>query len=214
VSPHAQLLWQSVTAPRAAVDLASQHHNTNQLGWLYVAICSVWSFVSDLISRAAFPSSENAVDESLAFFESPVAMGLLTALFYAGSYVFLRWFWRKWTAPEISQSALDAAIIVSFACSTVILLPQYLMLEGFENAGTTVQLLGWFAPLIFGLIVTTVAFAYACKLDFGKALALNLLSVVIVTAAFFIVMMIALMVYLLITGTSLDQVLGPEVSSQ
>ncbi|MEQ1519327.1 MAG: hypothetical protein ABL931_22865 [Usitatibacteraceae bacterium] len=48
-----QLLWNSVFAPSAAVDLAKQHPNTTQLGWIYVAALIIAAFGCELIVRYA-----------------------------------------------------------------------------------------------------------------------------------------------------------------
>jgi drug/metabolite transporter (DMT)-like permease len=215
MNAHAQLLWQSVTAPRAAVDLARQHPDSNRLGWSYVGISSAWSFVCDLISRAMFPrASETEETAAFSFFDSPVGMGVLTAIFYAMSYVFLRGFWRRATDPAVSQSTIDAAIAVSFACSTALLLPQYLILEGFSNSPTSVQVLGWLVPVLISVAITTVSFSYAAQIGLGRAFGLNIASVIILTLAFALVVLAAFVLWMWITGVSLEEALGPDTVAQ
>lgn len=211
MNAHGQLLKQSVLSPSAAVELVRQHPDPKSLGWTYVVVLSVVALLMDMVRRSLFPGNYVVDPNSppaLAWFDSVWSVGIITAVFYALSYVFLRWFWRRLTEPAVDQPTIDAAIVVSFACALVFLIPQLLLMEFTANAGKLLQLLGWIVPVAAVLVITSQAFAYACNLSFAKALLLNVTSTVILFVAFLILMLLVIMAFAAVTGTPLGDMFG------
>jgi hypothetical protein len=211
VNNHLQLLRDSVMAPGRAVDLAVRHPDTWGLGWRYVTGISVLALLLDLIMRQTFPGNyagDAASSGSVALLDSPWGVGLMTAFFYGISYVFLRWFWRRVSASSVPQGMIDAAVIVSFACAAVFLVPQSLAFELASQAGKPTQAAVWLIPIFAAVVITSQGFAYGCSMGFKKALLYNVLSGVILFVAFTIIMILGLMLWAGATGRPLEQVFG------
>ncbi len=207
---HAQLLRQSVTAPRAAFDLAVQHPNTYALGWIYVGALAIASFILDVIFRSLFPQNYIAEPTSslaFAWLNSVWAVAAVTALIYVFSYVFLRWFWRLTVENGIPQSVIDGAIAVSFACSIVFLLPQYLILDLFAGAAPP-QIFLWTISVCVALVISSFAFQHAFNMTYSKALCLNVMANVLLFVAVIVLIALAIFAWALATGTGFDQLFG------
>jgi hypothetical protein len=177
MNSHAQLLWQSIVAPRAAADLAVSHPNTNRLGWTYVMLLAVLTLAAEPVVRYLF--AENLHNNSTITGAGAVAI----ATYYAASYVFLRWFWRVMVGERVSSSVINGAIAVSYACSAAILFPKSILSELTQQNVVPVPLLGFFVPIIAVLVLSSIAFQNAYAISFSKALVLNLSANVLLLIA-------------------------------
>jgi hypothetical protein len=211
VKDHVQLWRDSVMAPGRAVELAARHPDPAGLGWRYVAGISVLALLLDVIMRQAFPGNypgDASTAGAASPLESPWAVGLMTAAFYGITYVFLRRFWRRVADASVPQRMIDAAVIVSFACAAVFLVPQSLAFELAAQSGGLTQALVWLVPLVAAVLITSQGFAYGCGLSFSRALLFNVLSGVILFVAFLLLLLLGLMVFAGATGIPLEQVFG------
>jgi hypothetical protein len=176
MNSHAQLLWQSIVAPRAAAELAVSHPDTDRLGWTYVVLLAVLTVATETIVRYLFPENLNNS------FTTTGAGAVAIASYYAASYIFLRWFWRVMVGESVSSSVVNGGIAVSYACSAAILFPKSILSELTQRSGSSILLLGFFVPAVAVLVLSSIAFQNAYVISFTKALILNLTANVLLLA--------------------------------
>jgi hypothetical protein len=208
VNTHLQLLWYSVFAPTAAVDLAKQHPNTYSLGWLYVAATVVVGLACELlvrfVVRPVFGIVVAEQTDQWAWFDS--VAGLTVFSIIASILLFLgqRWFWRLFDKRADAVTSIDAAIIAGFALSLVIVLPQYIVTEVTQNSS---------GPVIFAILMLQVAvyigfstlyFSHALNMSLTKSFGLNLLVLVLVVLLSIVIFFLFFVLMSVINGTPLD----------
>jgi hypothetical protein len=217
VNTHFQLLWSSVFAPATAVDLARQHPSAYRLGWIYVGILLVWSFVCEVIVKYVVqPVTQTPVEPSLPgleWMDTIAGLTVLSVLIYSFIYIFQRWYWPKFASSAISQQAVDAAIVAGFAVSTLILLPEYVLLEVLRSSGLMAETIGLVICVGIGVFFYTLYFSHGLGISIAKSFWLNVLFLVLVVIALIVVVVVLSLVSAMITGLPVDAIVGaPEVS--
>jgi hypothetical protein len=218
VNTHLQLLWNSVFAPTAAVDLAKKHPNTYYLGWFYVAASIAAGFACELFARFIVRPLFGIVvtEETTPWAWIDTIAGLTTLSVVVSVILFLgqRVFWRKFANSAGDRSAIDAAIISGFALCLVIILPQYVLTEITQNSNGLVVsavLLVWVAIYIG---FSTVYFSHALNMSLAKSFGLNVLVFVLLMFSSIILFVVFFIAMSIINGTSLDVLFATQESVQ
>jgi hypothetical protein len=212
VNPHTQLIWQSLFAPTAAVDLAKQHPDTWRLGWIYVVASIIVSFVCELIARFVIRPAFNIVvaenTDAWAWFDTiPAAVVfsiIATVLLFLGQ----RLFWRAFDANAAGLKAIDAGIIAGFALSIAITLPQYILTELTQNSTGFVLFTMLAAQITVYIGFSTVYFSHAMNMSLGKSFALNWLVFILIIFASLLLCLLFFIVMSVFNGTSFDVLFG------
>jgi hypothetical protein len=214
VNNHLQLLWQSVFAPRAAVDLAKQHPDTYKLGWIYVAAMIAASLIAELIVREYVRPFlgivVNVVDDPWAWLDTIVGTTALSIIVCVVLYVAQRWFWRRVVSASVTQHTIDAAIIASFALSIVLVLPQFIIGEFTQKSGGIVLVADIAAQIAIYIGFSTVYFSHAMQMSLGKSFVLNLYVFVLVFIISVFLYFLLLVLIAVLTGTSLAAIFAME----
>lgn len=208
MNTHLQLIWTSLFAPTAAVDLAKQHPNTYRLGWIYVAASIVAALICELIARYIVrPLFDIVVVEETdawAWFDTILGLTIFSIIISVMLFVGQRWFWRKFAKSAGDLPSIDAAIISSFALSLLIILPQYVLTEFTQNSSGFVISAILLAQVAIYIGFSTVYFSHALNMSLVKSFGLNGL-------VFVLIMILGIILYLLffigisvINGTPLD----------
>jgi hypothetical protein len=208
MNTHLQLIRDSIFAPRAAVDLARQHPNPYQLGWLFVGIAAVWAIICDLamrnIVRPLITSGQELAAVKPAWFDTTIGSGAFAILSYVLTFVLLRGFWRRMSDHGVSQQSVDAAIVVAYACAVALLFPQYVLMALTENAGILPILIGWSLPIVIGMALYTVYFSYALSMSKVRSFWLNVLSVAMLITVSLVLVVVGFVIYVVLFGIPQD----------
>jgi hypothetical protein len=213
MNSHLELLWSAAFKPSAAVDLAKQHPSPYRLGWIYVGILTATLFVCELIAkyvlRPVFNSPVEPATPGFEWIDSVLGNTLLSGVCYSLMYVFQRWFWRKFAGAGVSHEAVDASIVAGFAISTLILLPEYVLMEAMGTVGVFLPMLGLLFCIGVGVVYYTLYFSHGLKLSRTKSFWLNILLVVLFFLVLIFVFVIFTVIYAALTGTSFEAMFGP-----
>jgi hypothetical protein len=214
VNTHLQLLWNSVFAPRAAVDLAKQHPDTYKLGWIYVAAMIAASFIAELIARYVVRPFVGAVVENtndpMSWLDSIAGATTLSVIVSIMLFLGQRWFWRNFASASVSQSEIDAAIISTFALSIVLVLPQYIVSEFTQNASGSVAAIELAIQFAIYTALATVYFSHGLGISIQKSFWLNCLVFLLITVVAVTIFFFAFVAVSVLTGTSLDTLFAVE----
>lgn len=205
---HLQLLWKAAFAPTAAVDLARQHPSPYRLGWIYVGILSVWSFICDwFIITVVRPLTGIVVEPSapgLAWLDSLTGLAVMAVVGYVFIYVVQRWYWRLFADESVDQSSIDAAIVAGSAFSVLLVLPQYFLLEVLQNSVVATLIFGFLVPFGVAVVFYAIYFSHALGMSHFKALWVNILASVLFLFAAIFFIIAALVIYASITGATFN----------
>jgi hypothetical protein len=198
MNPHIQVLLQSVTAPRSAVDLARKHPNPLQLGLTFlIGLC-----IFELVNLAVVPALLSPIHpQDAAEVDTPSVLdpfwaeGALTAVAYVMMFWGTIWFWKNRTEAAERIHNVESATAVTFASNLVLALPSMVLLRLYEN-GSISTLLGVLGLLIVPkLVLTTIHFSRALEITLTKSFALNLvlqlIGIVLIMLLVFFVMLVA-----------------------
>lgn len=180
MNTHLQLLWQSVFAPRAAIDLAKEHPNPFQLGLSYLgALCLIGFVVLIFVPALVQPLHPADPTTSSMWIDTPIGAGLVNAVLYTAMFFASRWYWLKMLPPDTSKHAIDAAVALTFASSLMLLLPQEVLIRLFENADVVAMtgVLSFFAAIVLGF--GTIYFSHAAPISIAKSFWLNVFLLII-----------------------------------
>lgn len=209
MNTHLLLLWNSVFAPRAAVDLAKQHPNTTNLAWTYVAALIVATFLFDIaVLYFVRPFFGTTVEQSVDPFSwSDTLAGLTIVSILATVFLFVgqRWFWQKFAIQVTALAAIDAAIIAGFAVSLVLLFPTYVANEATLNSSGAVLMVSFTLFAASFLFFSTVYFSHALGLTLFKSFWLNLLFFLMFVIVFILLLIFGAFVSSALTGIPFDQ---------
>ena len=208
MNTHLQLMRDSVLAPRSAVNLARQHPNPYQLGWIFVGILTAFALVSQLFAihvlRPALQISVEAPSPAFAWMDSIIGFTLLSLLSYIVVLISQRWFWQKFAGSDVSQQAVDAPIIAGFAISAVITLPQDILIEVFQNSTTIVALGAVLFPIAIGVAYSTVYFSHGLGITLSRSFWLNVMFTLLLIAVGIIALLVYLVAFTVFTGSPID----------
>lgn len=187
-----QLIWQSIFAPRAAVDLARQHPNPLKLGFIYLLATCVIAFAIEyvrpsLVQPLQLPDEADA--QALSWLDMPLFAGLFSVVYYVLSFGFALWFWRRLAAPHVSTGTVQTVVAVSFASSLALLLPVDLLAELFTNSGLVPLILILFVFAAITIFLSTIYFSHGLELSIAKSFWLNVLFLFTVSAFVFSVIL-------------------------
>jgi hypothetical protein len=114
---------------------------------------------------------------------------------------------------EFRYFTVDAAIVAGFAVSTLILLPEYVLLEVLRSSGLMAETIGLVICVGIGVFFYTLYFSHGLGISIAKSFWLNVLFLVLVVIALIVVVVVLSLVSAMITGLPVDAIVGaPEVS--
>jgi hypothetical protein len=208
MNTYLQLIRDSIFAPRAAVDLARNHPNPYQLGWIFVGITAVWAVICDATMRnfvrPLITAGQELAAVKLAWYDTTFGSGALGVLSYVLTFILLRGFWRRMSDHGVSQQSVDAAIVVAYACAVALLFPQYALMALTENAGILPILIGWSLPIVIGMALYTVYFSYALNMSKVRSFWLNVLSVAMLITVSLVLVVVGFVIYVVLFGIPQD----------
>lgn len=218
MNTYLQLLRDSMLAPRAAVDLARQHPNPLKLGWIFVGILSACALISQIIVQYVLrPWLQISVADSspaTAWMDSVFGTTLLSFVSYIFVFVGQRWFWRINANTNVSQQAVDAAIIAGFAISIVIILPQDILIEVLQNSSSFAALAAILFPIAVGMAYATVYFSHGLGISLSRSLWLNVLFILLLIAVGIIALLVYFVAFAVFTGSSFDKMFAVSEAVQ
>ncbi len=218
MNTHLQLLWNSVFAPKAAVDLAKQHPNTYNLGWNYVAALIVATLLCDIVAlyvvRPLFGTALEQPVDAFAWADSLVGMTTISVIASVFLFIGQRWFWQKFEPRAELLPAVDAAIISGFALSLVILLPTYVVNETILNAAGIMLFLYFVLLVGVFLYFSTVYFSHGLGMTMTRSFGLNMLFFMLTVIFLTLLYFFSAIIPAWFLGTPLDSMFDVQDQAQ
>jgi hypothetical protein len=174
MNTHLQLLWKSVFAPRAAVELARQHPDTTRLARTYVLATVCLSILFDVVWANFFTASDQGAVVGSRYFDNPVFWTVASAFGFVLSYVLMKWYWSRVAPPGTTQDSINAAIACSFVAGLVLLIPQYTAVELQASSSDWTAASVSIGLLFVSFAFSVLFFSYALNISLGRSLASNI----------------------------------------
>jgi hypothetical protein len=169
-----RFLWQSIFAPRAAVDFARQYEDPSVLGLLYAAAAGLagfaLAFVVPMFIEPLHPASTDAV---MGFLDQPLVEGTMNLVFAMMFYFGFSSYWKSVLVDDAPNSAIDAGVAATFASTLVLLLPQYVIYGLYKNSEIATLLVATLVTLTIPHVLGTVYFSHAASISLTKSFFLS-----------------------------------------
>jgi hypothetical protein len=212
MNTHLQLLWKSVFAPRAAVDLARQHSNTAMLARAYLLATVSLAILFDVVWFNFFAAGDRGMLVGASIIDTPIFWTVASAFSFVLSYVTMKWYWSRVAPPGTTGDSINAAIACSFAITLVLLIPQYTAAELQASTTDWTVTLVSIGVLLVSFFYTVLYFSHALNITLGRSLVSNIsLLFLTITVAFVIAVILILLGFVvgLIFNVPLFGVIAP-----